>query len=149
VAGLRGGQDEGVAGGGAVIAAHGREVAVGKALPDLGARTGVAAEAARAHLRLVLLCDIEEGLLPAAHNGVLVDGERRGQQALVYVAQENKAEMRPVRLGRASGPRFEVLEGLAEGDLAIVRGNERLRPGQAVVLPGAEPGNPDSGAKTG
>jgi len=74
---------------------------------------------------------------------------RRGQQAIVYVAQENKAEMRPVRLGRAAGPRFEVLEGLAEGDLAIVRGNERLRPGQAVVLPGAEPGNPDSGAKTG
>ncbi len=74
---------------------------------------------------------------------------RRGQQALVYVAQENKAEMRPVRLGRASGARFEVLDGLAAGDLAIVRGNERLRPGQAVVVPDAKAGKTGAGAKTG
>ncbi len=74
---------------------------------------------------------------------------RRGQQAFVYVAAEGKAEMRPVRLGRASGARFEVLDGLAEGELAIVRGNERLRPGQDIALPGAGGPKPPGKAPTG
>lgn len=76
---------------------------------------------------------------------------RQGQQALVYVASGGKAERRAVRLGRASGTRFEVLDGLADGDLAIVRGNERLRPGQPVLVPGAEAGKGAAApkAKTG
>ena len=77
---------------------------------------------------------------------------RQGQQALVFVAKDGKADRRPVSLGRASGTRFEVLEGLAEGDLAIVRGNERLRPGQPVLVPGAKaakPGKPAQKAKAG
>ena len=74
---------------------------------------------------------------------------RRGQQALVFVANNGKAERRPVRLGRAAGTRFEVLDGLAAGDLAIVRGNERLRPGQPVLVPGAKAGKAPAAAKTG
>ncbi len=77
---------------------------------------------------------------------------RQGQQAIVYVANNGKADRRRVRLGRASGTRFEVLDGLAEGDLAIVRGNERLRPGQPVLVPGAKaakPGKPAQKAKAG
>lgn len=77
---------------------------------------------------------------------------RQGQQALVFVANNGKADRRRVRLGRASGTRFEVLDGLAEGDLAIVRGNERLRPGQPVLVPGAKaakPGKPPQKAKAG
>ena len=46
------------------------------------------------------------------------------------------AERRTVRLGEASGVRFEVLSGLAAGDIVVVRGNERLRPGQAVTYKG-------------
>ena len=34
--------------------------------------------------------------------------------------------------GEAVGARMEVLRGLAQGDLVVVRGNERLRPGQDV-----------------
>ena len=56
---------------------------------------------------------------------------RRGKQ-IVYVVQEGKAAMRPVQLGEAVGARMEVLRGLAQGDLVVVRGNERLRPGQDV-----------------
>ena len=77
---------------------------------------------------------------------------RQGQQALVFVANNGKADRRRVRLGRASGTRFEVLDGLAEGDLAIVRGNERLRPDQPVLVPGAKaakPGKPPQKAKAG
>jgi RND family efflux transporter MFP subunit len=56
----------------------------------------------------------------------------RGGLPAVFVATEGQAELRPVRLGEAVGSRFEVLEGLGEGDAVIVRGNERLQPGQAI-----------------
>ncbi|MEM1077625.1 MAG: efflux RND transporter periplasmic adaptor subunit [Pseudomonadota bacterium] len=50
----------------------------------------------------------------------------------VFVDAEGVAQPRPVRIGVAMGERFEVLDGLAEGDAVVVRGNERLRPGQAL-----------------
>ena len=52
--------------------------------------------------------------------------------AAVCVGADGVAERRLVRLGEAVGSRFEVLEGIEPGDLVVVRGNERLRPGQAV-----------------
>lgn len=51
----------------------------------------------------------------------------------VFVAADGKAEPRPVTLGVALGDRYEVLSGLAAGDLVVVRGNERLRPGQDIA----------------
>ena len=51
---------------------------------------------------------------------------------MVFVIQDGKASPRTVQLGEAVGARFEVLGGLKPGDMAVVRGNERLRPGQAV-----------------
>ena len=53
--------------------------------------------------------------------------------AAVYVVVDGAVERRLVSLGEAIGSRFEVLEGLEPGDLVVVRGNERLRPGQAIV----------------
>ena len=88
------------------------------------------------------------GAAPAltVHKDAIV---RQGQQALVFVAKDGKADRRRVRLGRASGTRFEVLDGLAEGDFAIVRGNERLRPGQPVLVPGAKTAKPGKSGKPG
>jgi RND family efflux transporter MFP subunit len=60
----------------------------------------------------------------------------RGGQSIVFAAVDGKAERRVVRLGSAIGSRFEVLDGLGVGDLVVVRGNERLRPGQAIKYPG-------------
>ncbi|MEM7252746.1 MAG: efflux RND transporter periplasmic adaptor subunit [Pseudomonadota bacterium] len=56
---------------------------------------------------------------------------RRGKR-LVYVVKEDSAEARPVELGEAVGGRFVVLNGLKPGELVVVRGNERLRPGQKI-----------------
>lgn len=50
----------------------------------------------------------------------------------VFVAADDQAQPRPVTLGVPLGDRYEVLSGLAAGDLVVVRGNERLRPGQAI-----------------
>jgi multidrug efflux pump subunit AcrA (membrane-fusion protein) len=56
----------------------------------------------------------------------------------VYVAVEAegglRAQRRPLRLGRESGLRVEVLEGLREGEQVVVRGNESLQDGQAIQV---------------
>ena len=44
----------------------------------------------------------------------------------------DSANIRPVSLGEAVGTRFTVNNGLKPGDIVVVRGNERLRPGQKV-----------------
>ena len=51
---------------------------------------------------------------------------------IVFIVEDGKANIRPVLLGQALGTRFVVLSGLAIGDTVVVRGNERLRPGQKV-----------------
>jgi hypothetical protein len=51
----------------------------------------------------------------------------------VYVAADGKAEPRTVSIGVPLGDRYEVLNGLAAGELVVVRGNERLRPGQDIA----------------
>lgn len=51
----------------------------------------------------------------------------------VFVAADGKAQPRPVELGVALGDQYEVLSGLAPGDQVVVRGNERLRPGQDIA----------------
>jgi len=56
----------------------------------------------------------------------------RSGKTFVFIVANNRANIREVRLGTAVSGRFEVLEGLAPGDLVVVRGNERIRPGEPV-----------------
>ncbi len=87
----------------------------------------------------VPVSDVRE-ILTAHKDGII----RRGQGNIVYVvvkdpeeAQPDSVEIRELETGYSTGNRVEVLAGLAEGELVVVRGNERLRPGQAVRI--AEP----------
>lgn len=57
----------------------------------------------------------------------------------VFVVADDVAQPRPVQIGVALGDRFEVLGGLQEGDVVVVRGNERLRPGQSIAVAGQRP----------
>ncbi len=60
----------------------------------------------------------------------------------VYLAADGQAQPRTVEIGAALGDRFEVISGLAPGDEVVVRGNERLRPGQPIAArPVAPPPN--------
>ena len=61
--------------------------------------------------------------------------KRRGE-AIVYVLDGDAAQVRTIQLGEAVGGRFVVRSGLAPGDLVVVRGNERLLPGQRVQVEG-------------
>ena len=73
---------------------------------------------------------------------------QRPNGAMVFLVKDAAATPQPVRLGSAVDGRFEVLDGLGDGDLVVVRGNERLRPGQPVTYPGA-PGSADQEPATG
>lgn len=64
-----------------------------------------------------------------------------------FVNEEGKAVPRTVTIGAAIGDMFEVLTGLAPGDEVVVRGNERLRPGQDIMPMGA--GGPPAAAQAG
>ncbi len=55
-----------------------------------------------------------------------------GQGNVVFVARDGKAVRTMVQLGESVGNRFEVLSGLALNDMVVIRGNERLRPDQAI-----------------
>ena len=63
----------------------------------------------------------------------------KGGQRVVFLVTDGVANIRPVELDEASGGRFIVRSGLAAGDMVVVRGNERLRPGQAVTAQQAQP----------
>ncbi len=66
---------------------------------------------------------------------------------VAFVVKEGKAMMQPVTLGQSTGSRFVVQNGLAQGDSVIIRGNERLRPGQPVRIAGAAPAKQSEPAK--
>ena len=51
---------------------------------------------------------------------------------IVFIFRKGTANIQRIKLGRAIGNRFEVLAGLKVGDLVVVRGNERLRPGEPI-----------------
>ncbi len=59
--------------------------------------------------------------------------QRRGQ-TVVFVVDDDKVRMQQVSVGEAFGARFEVKAGLKPGDRVVVRGNERLRAGQKVIV---------------
>ena len=59
---------------------------------------------------------------------------QNGTGAIVYVAENGQVRLQPVTLGEAVGSRFEVLKGLTDGERVVVRGNERLRPGDKIQV---------------
>ena len=61
---------------------------------------------------------------------------KRNGKDIVFVVAGDGVEARPVQLGMAVGSRFEVLDGLSEGERVVVRGNERLKPGAKVRVIG-------------
>lgn len=52
---------------------------------------------------------------------------------MVFAVVNGKAVPRTVSLGESAAERIEVTSGLSEDDVVVVRGNERLRPGQSVA----------------
>jgi len=69
--------------------------------------------------------------------------------AQVYVVEDGAVSPRLIVTGEAVGNRLEVVRGLKEGDAVVTRGNERLRPGQAVRILEDDSEQEGSAAKDG
>jgi HlyD family secretion protein len=58
---------------------------------------------------------------------------RQGERWAVFLAQDGKARLRPVKLGQRNGLRAQVLEGLVPGDTVIVHPGDSVKEGVAYV----------------
>ena len=72
-----------------------------------------------------------EGNAVTVHKDALLT--KKGKR-VVFLAQDGKAFIRQVALGEAIGSRFSVTSGLNSGDMVVIRGNERLRPGTPITF---------------
>jgi hypothetical protein len=57
-----------------------------------------------------------------------------GNDKLLYVVNNGTAEPMPVTTGMAYKNLIEVIGPVQTGQLVVIRGNERLRPGQPVNI---------------
>ncbi|MBF0358628.1 MAG: efflux RND transporter periplasmic adaptor subunit [Magnetococcales bacterium] len=70
---------------------------------------------------------------------------RNGKQNMVFVVDDDTIRGANVQLGPSINGFFQVKKGLKAGEFVVVRGNERVRPGQKVTsipLTGASPPTP-------
>jgi HlyD family secretion protein len=58
---------------------------------------------------------------------------RQGDGWAVFVVDNGRTVLRPVRVGQSNGLETEVLEGLDENDTVIVHPSDKVRPGVTVV----------------
>jgi RND family efflux transporter MFP subunit len=86
----------------------------------------------------VMLPTGEKQLATLVQKDALVLG---GAQPVIFIvnladanAKQGKVQPVPVQLGLSEGSMIQVRGGLAPGQMVVVQGNERLRPGQDVIV---------------
>ena len=60
--------------------------------------------------------------------------ELQGNYQVVVIDENNKASIRPVKVGERIGPLWEVTDGLKAGDKVIVQGWQKVREGSPVTV---------------
>ena len=85
--------------------------------------------AANESVTLMIPTQAPRDILSVHKDAVITNQGKR----FVYVVEDGTANIRPVTLGMAVGNRFEILGGLKAGEIVVIRGNERLQPGQKVT----------------
>ena len=58
----------------------------------------------------------------------------RGKKQIVYLFNKGLAKQSFVKTGVSVGSKIEILKGLKEGQLVVVKGNENLRPNQGIKI---------------
>ena len=57
----------------------------------------------------------------------------------MYLVQDGKAALKPIKIGQRSAGLVEVVEGLTENDVVITAGQIKIGPGMPVQSLGAAP----------
>ena len=64
----------------------------------------------------------------------------KGEEVYVFIVdQENKAQMKPVKVGVRLAGKAEIMEGLSEGENVITEGFQKVGPGSPVSIKKSEP----------
>jgi RND family efflux transporter MFP subunit len=121
----------------------------GSVLTSGTVRTVVAVGSENTH-QFELRLDIESNLFPVGQTLRVSIPTSNAREALVVprdalvlrpegitlfvVGEDQKAQQLTVTTGIDAGDRIEVMGELKDGDTVIIRGNERLRPGQSVSI---------------
>lgn len=66
--------------------------------------------------------------------GALMPNKDQEDAYQVFVVKDNKAKLRDVTVGRASGDQMEITSGLEEGEQIVVEGGNRVNDGQTVKV---------------
>ena len=83
------------------------------------------------HIRLILEAVEDAVVVPA--QAILVT---QGEQQIAFVTSDGKAIRRVVQTGIEADGRVQILSGLAPGEQIIIAGQERLRDGAEIRIPG-------------
>ena len=98
---------------------------------------------------LDLTLQLREAAVVVPEPAIMVNADR----AMLYVVdKDSAAQIRPVKLGVRSAGVVEILEGVEAGQLVIVEGVQKVRPGAKVKPAGAEAAaayQPRAGEKAG
>jgi membrane fusion protein (multidrug efflux system) len=100
-----------------------------------------------ARVRIVL--DVRKGALLVPQRAVQ---EMQGQQMVSVVGPDDGVETRTLQMGPRIGSLWMVNQGLKPGDMVILEGAQKVRPGSKVVpkeVEATEQTGPDSGAAPG
>jgi membrane fusion protein (multidrug efflux system) len=75
--------------------------------------------------------------------------EVQGKYMVAVVGSDNKADIRPVKVGERVDNLWVILEGLKPGERVVVEGIQKVRPGMTVTTKAFEeaPAKPESAAK--
>jgi membrane fusion protein (multidrug efflux system) len=84
---------------------------------------------------------VKEDAIVIPEAALMPQGERF---AVIVVGADMTAEMRPVKPGVRLAGRAEIVEGLKEGELVVVEGWQKTRPGGKVILAPPEKAKPYS-----
>jgi len=57
-----------------------------------------------------------------------------GSASTLVIDAEDKVQKRPIRIGRAIGTRWQVIDGLAAGDRVLMEGSQRVKVGDKVKV---------------
>jgi len=96
------------------------------------------------YVRAVLQEGVAEEALLVPQQGVTRAPD--GSASAVVVGPDNKLVKRDIKVGRALGSRWQVLDGLAAGDRVLVEGSQRARVGDLVRASEMQPANGGNGA---
>jgi hypothetical protein len=95
-----------------------------RVLPDMGVKVAfVAEEQAAAEAPRPTIVTVPKQAL-----------RRDGEQDIVFVVKDEKAERRAVKVGGADGTRAQITSGLAAGELVVIVGPTELADGDSVRI---------------